>query len=1051
MVVMYPKEMNEKANAAEKKMYQVLSHGLGEAHVCYHNYNVADRQTDFVVVVPGEGLVVIEVKGWYGTQLKVVDNDTIYFQPSSGEEVKYNSPLHQAEGYCYKWRDRILKELGLKIKVIPLVCYPFMTEVDFYKNELHLVSGRDYTLLKDDLEDLNAFKYLFAQKYNAYHTSGLDHFTQEVYIKVRKMQEPEAILMESLKMPLRQQRRLFEKRRYSILSYLPSDIREDEFQEKLEAYYKSWLVGTKIILISGNEEHKEKVIHFFEEKLEDELEYLRNYPQFSFFDAQKQKYTSKIFNFEIHINKALKEKEAFEIWDGIGKAEKKQQLLDFDDKTSFNYRQYEIEHTDLDRNILVKAGAGTGKTYSMVSRIGYLYYAKLYLPEQLVDAILMITFTNDAADNMKVRLKEYFTNMAILTENVEFLKAMENVSRMRISTIHSLCKKIIQKYAMYLGVGQNISIKSGIYERKQLIDQVLNDQMKKEEKYRKILTSVKKYELVSTIEDVLDELEKKNINLEGNYHFDAPKGEEILFELLTVVAKTVQAQAIENNIRDNTVHLSNLMIYLTKLVGAIEQAPNMEQTVDYLFVDEFQDTDDVQIELISRFYKIFGFKLFVVGDAKQSIYRFRGAEDKAFDQLKLRVSKGWTKQDLTLNKNYRSDSVLLQTFDQIFNDWGKKQVLDYISVGENSDQLIGVKIDPTIKESMKRVFYKQEAVPDARESFNTQLVKTIEERLAQLDEKYKESEKTGTIAILTRSNEEIKQIKAACQGKVKIETDFTENLYQLAPTKDLYYLILAIQFNTNPKYLYTLSQTNYAKSISNRVVYQNSRSPQRIIEAFEDGLVITNWKEHLGEMRKKPVLRVIREMIYEIQPWHHYANQFPEEDQEDAKKHYKMNLDLLIEEIVKECGEEYQTINTLEHYLYIKIFANQHQDERSLENKGSKHRVKCLTVHKSKGLEYDHVIVPYVHGELTRLGTNKMIIKGNTIFLRLKLNDKVKLEGEAFSKQIKQEKQDTLREEARILYVALTRAEDTVTWLEAEGLKEKSSKKSWKMLLNKEI
>lgn len=83
-------------------MYQVLSQGLRDAHVCYHNYNVEERQTDFVVVVPGEGLVVIKIKGWYEIQLKVVDNDTIYFQLPNGEEKKYGLSLHQAEGYCYK-------------------------------------------------------------------------------------------------------------------------------------------------------------------------------------------------------------------------------------------------------------------------------------------------------------------------------------------------------------------------------------------------------------------------------------------------------------------------------------------------------------------------------------------------------------------------------------------------------------------------------------------------------------------------------------------------------------------------------------------------------------------------------------------------------------------------------------------------------------------------------------------------------------------------------------------------------------------------------------
>lgn len=1044
MVITYPKVLNEQANAAEKKMYQVLSSGLGDFCVCYHNYNVVEKQTDFMVIVPGEGIVIIEVKAWSGKNLRVEDKETIYFKKYDGEEERYGSPLSQAETYCYKWRDKIKDELGLKIKVVPVVCYPFMTEADFMENRLDIVSDREITILKDDLENINEFKFMFKHKYGIYQSKGLDVFDQETYIKVRRLKETDDEIAQSLNMSERKKIRLFREKRYSRLVYLPEDIENQVFQERLEQYYNDWLVGTKIILILGNEQQKKSVMTYFDEKLKEELDYLCHYPQFCFYNEKDKRYQSRIFNFEIYTGQLPEAIGAFEIIDGEEKEGKKAELMVIDKHTDFNFRQYEIEHTKQDKNILVKAGAGTGKTYSMVSRIGFLYYRNNYVPEDLVKRIIMITFTNEAANNMKVRLKEYFTNMAILTESVEYLKVMENVSRMKISTLHSLSKKIIGQYSKYLGVGRDISIVSGIYERRQLILKVLNKQMQESEVYREQLVKIKKYELVAAIEEILDELEKKNICLEKAYHFDEVQEEQEIFEVMISVAKEVQAQSIKNNIRDNTVHLSNLMIYLTKLTDAIAENTNIKKQVQYLFVDEFQDTDDVQIQLISRFYQIFCFKLFVVGDTKQSIYRFRGAEDKAFDQLKQRISTGWTKKDLTLNKNYRSDKVLLNHFDELFTHWGQKNVLDYTNNGEESDELIGVKEDPTISEHIKCVVYEED-------TFEQQLIKTIQERLHELDEKYKGTKKTGTVALLTRSKIQIEEIKKICQGKIKVETDFTENLYQLDPSKDLYYLILGIQFNTNPKYLYALSQTNFAKDIANRVVYQNRHFKNRIIDAFNEGNVVTNWSAHLTDMRKKPVLRVIREMIYEIQPWNNYAFKFAEEDQEDARKHYKMNLDLLIEDIVKECGEEYQTINTLERYLYIKIFANQHMDERSLDQEQSKHQVKCITVHKSKGLEYDHVILPYVYGEMSMIGKNKMIIKGDTIYTRLNPNPKLTLESVGFSKQVKEEKRDTIREEARILYVALTRAEDTVTWMKDKNFKEKSYQTSWKKLLGKEI
>ena len=55
----------------------------------------------------------------------------------------------------------------------------------------------------------------------------------------------------------------------------------------------------------------------------------------------------------------------------------------------------------------------------------------------------------------------------------------------------------------------------------------------------------------------------------------------------------------------------------------------------YLFIDEFQDTDDVQIDSFLKLQEwVSGLNLFVVGDIKQSIYRFRGATDSAFERVK---------------------------------------------------------------------------------------------------------------------------------------------------------------------------------------------------------------------------------------------------------------------------------------------------------------------------------------------------------------------------------------------------------------------------------
>lgn len=144
-------------------------------------------------------------------------------------------------------------------------------------------------------------------------------------------------------------------------------------------------------------------------------------------------------------------------------------------KTAFNIQQYFIEHASTAKNILVRAGAGTGKTYSMVSRIAFLCNKYENPTENLIDDIAMITFTNDAADNMKNRLKQMFINYFVLTSNPKFLKYIENIDFMRISTIHKFAREIIKGASMQMGLGDNFAITSGDYIKEQIYEKYLND------------------------------------------------------------------------------------------------------------------------------------------------------------------------------------------------------------------------------------------------------------------------------------------------------------------------------------------------------------------------------------------------------------------------------------------------------------------------------------------------------------------------------------------------------------------------------------------------
>ena len=99
----------------------------------------------------------------------------------------------------------------------------------------------------------------------------------------------------------------------------------------------------------------------------------------------------------------------------------------------------------------------------------------------MIDDVAMVTFTNDAADNMKNRLKQMFINYFVLTSNPKFLKYIEDTDFMRISTIHKFAREIIKEASMQLGLGDNFAITSGDYIKEQIYEKYLNDFIAKKE------------------------------------------------------------------------------------------------------------------------------------------------------------------------------------------------------------------------------------------------------------------------------------------------------------------------------------------------------------------------------------------------------------------------------------------------------------------------------------------------------------------------------------------------------------------------------------------
>lgn len=1016
---MYPDNPENFKSKGEEKVFKFIKENLPDEYTAYFNYRINNQEFDIAILVPGMGIVIIEIKGHYEDNvINAVDNENI--QLVNGDIIK--SPWKQADRYRWNLLNKIEEKFGyIKVPVMPMVCYPYITKESFYKKRLDIISDEKETILSDDFEDEN----LFVDKVEdilkkRMILNGIKNVTAISLKKVRSLFEI---------VDLKSEKEIKLDKCYSVLKYIGIN---GNYKEEANELVNLWSKGSKIILLSESEEVLDFTRIILKNKIKDL--YINSKDDFCIEHNKESIYNFNLYKVQDDI------KEPLLIIDGdIQAINERQEILSKIDKvTNFNLNQYKIEHAPIEKDIVIKAGAGTGKTYSMISRINYLIYKHRLDEKNLNESIILITFTNEAAKNMKRRLQLSLKNRYILTKDFSALQMIECVENMNICTIHSLTKKILKKFSVKLGLGNDLKITTGIYELNKIIDETTNRYINDNDylQNNKILEELRLYDLKNRIYKILEKLSNKNLdisidNLDFGQIDDSVGYKNEIGNMILNIAEESQIKIKENSDKNNNIRLNDLIVKLKLLIN--KHKKELEKEISYLkyvFVDEYQDTDDVQIELMKRFQDILGFNLFVVGDIKQCIYRFRGAEDKAFDILQQDRNEFL---EYSLNKNYRSDKELLKQFHNIFKLWKDKyRLLEY----NEEDELTGVK---EFNNSSKLVEIINVSSDEEIEKKLANQVRLLKNQLS-----YKE-----TITILVRENRQIEKIKHMFNkpeyNDIYIETDIGGDLYKIKPTLDLYKLVLALKYNKDPKYLFNIYTTEYVdRYISKADIYNNRNHKKNLVNIFNEKYCIENWNEYIDRLKTEPIMKVIRDIIIKTKPWNNYASEFENEVSKIRNaNYYKVNLEQLIEKIVTAYDNDYLTLNKLQRFLKIMIITKQNEESRGRnfnidEENSTEPRVQCMTVHKSKGLEFDVVIMPYCDLNIEdpkKKGYVDIITRKNKIGYYIQLpkitgatsnkvgqyNNQI-IQNNYYKEERKTEVEDRKKEETRILYVAMTRA-----------------------------
>lgn len=296
--------------------------------------------------------------------------------------------------------------------------------------------------------------------------------------------------------------------------------------------------------------------------------------------------------------------------------------------------------------LLVVAGAGSGKTRVLTSRIAHLINEKGISPFE----ILAITFTNKAAEEMRHRVVELVGSVA---------------HKMWVSTFHSACVRILRQSSDEIGFSPNFTI----YDQgdaARLMGHVIKD----------LNFDLKRFPpraLLSKISSLKNEGINPNDYLDSTENPYDQKVSEIFVEY--------QLRLKRASAMDFDDLLLNTVIIFRKNKLILEQWQNRFK---HVLVDEYQDTNLIQNELVSLLAADHR-NICVVGDSDQSIYQFRGADvrnilnfEKVFPDATV----------IVLDQNYRSTQTILDAANEVISRNSGRQPKDLWTEEGNGESIV---------------------------------------------------------------------------------------------------------------------------------------------------------------------------------------------------------------------------------------------------------------------------------------------------------------------------------------------------------------------------
>lgn len=308
--------------------------------------------------------------------------------------------------------------------------------------------------------------------------------------------------------------------------------------------------------------------------------------------------------------------------------------------SSANAEQQQVIDT-LDGPVLIVAGPGSGKTFSLVERTANLLASRDVEPER----VFISTFTEKAAKELKTRI----------TERLRRSNFKINPLDLTVGTLHSIFLDIIDEFRAFTRIRRNYTILDQ-FDQQYFVFQRLSEfrDIDGLEAFVRPSPITSGWRTAETLCRYLNKISEEAIT-------PPALADARTAELQLLGAAYVRYQELLNQY--NYIDFSTIQVEVLRLLNLPDVAEKLCSRFDYLMIDEYQDTNTIQEKIVLKLASGHN-NICVVGDDDQSLYRFRGASVRNILEFPERFAVGTCRQ-IYLTKNYRSHPDIVD----FYNRW----------------------------------------------------------------------------------------------------------------------------------------------------------------------------------------------------------------------------------------------------------------------------------------------------------------------------------------------------------------------------------------------